>query len=147
MKTFVDHGGDAVWYREGYGNWEANAASWIESDLPFRRLVVRYEDLRADTLATMRAIAQFAGLASDDAALSGAIERSSMAKLAAMEEREVREGSPGFFYGNRSVHSFERGARFIGGGTVDGRRLAPTDAECARASERFGPAMKRFGYA
>jgi hypothetical protein len=142
---FIDHFGDAGWYRQGFGNWEENAASWIESDLPFPRLVMRYESLRADPVGSLTAIAAFSGLNVVPARIREAIDRSSVERLAQIEEQEIKEGTPGMFTGARASKAAEAGFRFIGGGATQApARL--TDNERSRALEKFAPAMRRFGY-
>ncbi|MDZ4736315.1 MAG: sulfotransferase domain-containing protein [Rhodospirillaceae bacterium] len=141
---FIDQFGLADWSRAGFGNWEENAASWIETELPFPRLVVRFEDLRADPVATLRAIASFAGIEVGPARLETAVRRSSLERLSVIEENEARAGMPGLFAADRSAGANEAGFHFIGGA----RKPVPlTDDERARAQARFAPAMRRFGYA
>ena len=140
---FIENFGLVDWTRAGFGNWEENAASWIEADLPFRRLVVRFEALRDDPLATLREIADFAGIAVGPVRLEAAVRRSSLERLAIIEENEARTGMPGLFAADRSAAATEAGFRFIGGAK---KAALLTDDERARARTRFAPAMKRFGY-
>lgn len=140
---FIENFGLADWTRAGFGNWEENAASWIESDLPFRRLVVRFENLRDDPLATMREIADFAGIAVGPVRLETAVRRSSLERLAIIEENEARAGMPGLFAADRNAAATEAGFRFIGG---EKKPVLLSDDERARAQARFAAAMRRFGY-
>jgi hypothetical protein len=141
---FIENFGLADWSRAGFGNWEENAASWIETDLPFPRIVVRFENLRADPVATLREIAGFAGIAVGPTRLEAAVRRSSLERLAIIEENEARAGMPGLFAADRSAGANEAGFNFIGGAR---RPVLLTDDERERAQARFAAAMRRFGYA
>ena len=147
ISQYIDYFGDHGWYRQGFGTWPENVASWIDGERPFRRHVVRYEALRADPQAALTAIAGAIGIAADPARIADAVAKSSFERLAEIEEQELASGAPGFFAGRQSSKSKEAGFRFIGRGTDEARmRVAITDGERARALERFGPAMAKYGY-
>jgi aryl sulfotransferase len=140
---FIEQFGLADWQRAGFGNWEENAASWLETDLPFPRLVVRFEDLRADSLSVLRRIADFAGIEAGPKRLETAVRRSSLERLSIIEENESRAGMPGLFAADRNAAASEAGFRFIGS---DEKPVPLTDDERVRAQARFAEAMRRFGY-
>jgi hypothetical protein len=144
VAEFVDYGGAGSWYRQGFGSWIENVASWTERALPFPRHVVRYEALRDDPPRQLEAIARFAGLPASMDRIAAAVEQSSLERLGAIEEEELKSESPGIFFGQRFQKSSEAGFRFIGG--EDRRRLTLTEDERAKLRERFGTAMRQLGY-
>jgi hypothetical protein len=146
VARYIERGGAEAWQREGFGTWEQNAASWIESVLPFARLTLRYEAMKADTHAAADAICRFLRIDRDAVAIAEAVERSSAARLRAMEDAEVAARQPGIFYSPQFQDSATADRRFIGGGGA-GSAFRLTDDERARANASFAQAMRRFGYA
>ena len=141
---FVKYGGDAGWYRQGFGTWTENVTGWTEAELPFRRHVVKYEALRAEPQAELAKIARFLNLPVDDRKIAGAVANCTLERLAALEEEELRVQAPGLFQDRLSTKSTAQGFRFIGGGS--GRRLALTDLDRSLLRERFAPTMAKHGY-
>jgi hypothetical protein len=144
VAEFASYGGNGGWYRQGFGTWLENVTSWTETALPFRRHVVRYEALRADPNRELTGIARFLGLPASPERIATAVENSSLDRLGAIEEEELRAEQPGVFYGRQSAKTKEQGFRFIGG--EDRRPLELTDAERTLLRERFAPAMEKLGY-
>lgn len=67
------------WFR--YGTWKSNVSSWVAHVDNPNMLLVRFEDLRADPVATVRKIADFADLTCDDQRIKDALESSSVDKV------------------------------------------------------------------
>jgi aryl sulfotransferase len=116
------------------GSWSQHVASWVDQgDQPV--LTLRYEDLRCDPLAGLRAVIEHAGLHFKDARLRMAVDATRFDVLRAQEQamgfRERRSASTAPF--------FRRG---IAGGWVDD--LSPEQQ--ARISADHGNMMQRFGY-
>ena len=141
---FVKYGGDAGWYRQGFGTWTENVAGWTEAALPFRRHVVTYEALRTDPQTELATIARFLDLPASAEKVSSAVANCTMERLAALEEEELRMQAPGIFPDRLSTKSTAQGFRFIGGGS--GRRLELTAQERSALRERFAPTMAKHGY-
>jgi aryl sulfotransferase len=146
VRDYIEHGGAPRWRREGYGSWEENVSSWTESRLPFPRLILRYEQLKADPAGQLRAICSSLNLERDDTAIAAAIEASSVERLQAMEDREIGRREPGIFYMPQIGEQIDDEVRFIGQRDAADGTFRLTDDERARATERFGAAMRRFGY-
>jgi hypothetical protein len=144
VAEFINYGGNGDWYRQGFGTWIENLTSWTATKLPFPVHAVRYEALRADPVRELTGIAHFLGLPATPERIATAVERSSLERLGAIEEEELRAGQPGLFYGSRSAKSKDKGFRFIGG--EDRKPLELTEQERVRLAERFAPAMAKLGY-
>jgi hypothetical protein len=73
-----------------YGSWWEHVASWIGpryGNPAF--LVARYEDLLADPIGETGKIAEFLGIAADEARLKAAVERSSADRMRKLEKQDA----------------------------------------------------------
>ena len=94
-------GPDTKQRRQRLLDWSSNVQSWCAT--PFPVLVLRYEDMLADTVAELRRLVRFLRLEDvSEAQLSRAVAHSSFANLRQMEERdgfgEKLWPNPGFFF-------------------------------------------------
>jgi len=75
-------------------SWSAHVESWADAD-EIDRLVVRYEDMRHDSLATFTRICSFLQLPDDAASVQAALDKCAFEKLQAQEqEKGFCEKSP-----------------------------------------------------
>jgi hypothetical protein len=75
-----------------YGSWWEHAASWIatrQGNPAF--LLVRYEDLLADSIGETRKIAEFLGIPAGPERLQAAVERSSADRMRKLEKQQADE--------------------------------------------------------
>ena len=93
--------------RQITGNWSEHYTRWTQqTDIPV--LVIRYEDMLADTAAQLQSMAAFLGLeqANDNAAIRRAVDRARFDKLQAKEAKdgflEKPEKAKRFFRSGRS---------------------------------------------
>ena len=73
-----------------YGSWWEHTGSWIaarQGNPAF--LLVRYEDLLADSIGKTRDIANFLGIQADEERLRLAVERSSANRMRELEKQQV----------------------------------------------------------
>lgn len=117
-----------------FGTWAHHVESWM--DAKPAQLIVRYEDLVADTGSVLERIAAFLDLTVDNGAIERSIEWSSMD---AMVEAESRSGSrvAWMSWSDESIP-------FVGGGTQSADELTTELEELIIA--RFGSTMDRCGY-
>lgn len=90
-------------------DWSGNAASWTGA--PFPILMVRYEDLLADTAGQLGRIAQFVHheRASDHGRLARAVAHSAFSRLRENEEREGYRGAlHGLFFRSGVAGDWQR---------------------------------------
>lgn len=71
---------------EGYGAWHDHVESWLARPRAARTLVVRYEDLLADTPAELARVAEFLGAPADDAALRAVVESNTASRMRSKED-------------------------------------------------------------
>jgi hypothetical protein len=115
-------------------DWSGFAASWLDqSDIPVH--LVRYEDMIAAPVPTIRAAFEFCGVDPDPARLDRAIA------WASLDELQRQEAASGFREAPRKAKTFFR--RGVAGGWRD-----ELDADQAARIERdHAPMMRRLGYA
>lgn len=113
-------------------NWSEHVESWLDAP-DLRRLVVRYEDMLAQPLASFTRVADFAGLRSDRESVSAAIEATRFQRL---REREEQEG----------FKEKVNGDFFFRQGRVGGWREVLTPAQASRIVADHGRVMRRLGY-
>ncbi len=95
-----------------FGSWSANVNSWIHHDkVDLDLLVVKYEDLRSDTLAVAAKLAAFLGISCPDNVLREAVANSSRGRMrelydfAARLAGTVGEGNTGHLRPSTDSHT------------------------------------------
>ena len=117
-----------------WGTWSEHAASWLDASVPFDVHLVRYEDLRADAVATLEPVFAAIGLDCTTDQLAAAVEAASFDRLrAAEEERGFRETSP-------------KTERFFRRGRAGGWRDELTTEQVAAIEADHADMMQRLGY-
>ncbi|MGN6817495.1 MAG: sulfotransferase domain-containing protein [Sphingomonas sp.] len=120
-------------FRQRLLGWSGFARSWLDQrDIPVH--LVRYEDMLADTEATVRAALAFAGAEIDSVRLRQAIAFASIAEL------QRQEAESGFREAPRQVR------RFFRRGTAGNWRDDLTPEQAARVERDHGEMMDRLGY-
>jgi len=115
--------------------WSGHTQSWLaQSDIPVH--LVRYEDLKADTAATLRRALTFAGRIASDEEIARAVAH---ADFSEMQRQEVaagfREAPPNI------------GAGFFRRGEAGAWRDELTSGQVARIEAAHAPMMRSIGYA
>lgn len=119
-----------------YGSWGEHVGSWLCAESP-ELLLVRYEDLQANTLAELHRICPFLGLEVTDGVLKSAVSACSISRLRA---REREERAP---WGRRT-RSRGDASFFRAGLSGNGRELDPPILQ--RMYDQWGDQMKTLGY-
>jgi hypothetical protein len=145
VDAYIAAGGAPAWLRRRFGSWLENVAAWTGARGRFPLLVLRYEDLKADPAAGVRAVAAFFKCDLSEADVARIVDASSFERMRALEEAELAAGTEGFF-GNERGNASDPDFRFMRAGTVGGWRELLTDAQLAAARERFGAAAETLGY-
>lgn len=151
-ELFLTFQGVPDWELAGWGTWPESVRAWttperVTAVFPEAKLlVVRYEDLSAETVATLGRIVAFLGLddGTDTERLTRAVDNSSIARL-----REAEEASAGS--GLRAMREPPRNA-FIGSGHR-GQSLAELGENVEAAyknllalDDDFALYVRQFGY-
>lgn len=115
------------------GSWSDHVRSWIdESGLD--PLVMRYEDMLADSAGALHRMAAHIGWDAPEDAVARAVEITRFDKLAAKEQRE------GF------IERAPQSERFFHSGKSGTWRSVLTAEQVARLETEHAPMMARFGY-
>lgn len=123
------------------GTWVEHVRSWLVQDtVPVHR--VAYRDLVDHPARELAAILAFLDLDVPAERQALAVERSSMAAMAALETQEVQAGRDGVFFHPELTAGYGRGRRFVNRGYRDCYRTVLTDAERAIADHTFGPVLR-----
>ena len=127
-------GGDRSNVRQRLLDWSGHVESWRSA--PFPVLLVRYEDLLADTVAELRRVARFLGMqGATEARLRRAVAQSAFAEL---RGKETREGFAENSKGNSSL--------FFREGRAGGWRRALSAAQAREIMRRHYSTMATLGY-
>jgi hypothetical protein len=122
-----------------HGSWGQNVSTWLyTSEGNSRFLLLRYEDLVADTARELAKVAAFLRLDVGPQQISQAVERSSADQMRKLEKAQPNKNE--LMKGSRKDLSFVRAA---GSGGWRADLPAPM---VARIEEAWGPLMRRLGY-
>ena len=145
VDAYLKNGGDPRWAQVNYGTWNTHIESWVKNapGIPVR--IVRYEDLLADTAATLQGVCDFLSLETTPENIARAVENSSFSSMRELEERELREKRPGMFY--TGATKSDKGFRFMNRGKVGVGRESLSDEILARFRQTFMPMIEEFDYA
>jgi hypothetical protein len=122
-----------------HGSWGQNVATWLyTSEESPRFLLLRYEDLVADTARELTKVATFLQLTAALEQIAQAVERSSADRMRQMEKKQTDKND--LVKGSRKDLSFVRAA---GSGGWRSELPAPM---VARIEAAWGPLMQRLGY-
>jgi glycosyltransferase involved in cell wall biosynthesis len=121
------------------GSWGENVGSWLAArhrDPEF--LLLRYEDLLADTARELTRVAKFVGFSSDPELLARAVERSSAHK---MREKEKKEGQQ-----SNLMKDSRQDLPFVRAAKSGGWRKDLPETQVARIESAWGDIMVYLGY-
>ena len=122
-----------------HGSWGQNVATWLyTSEASPRFLLLRYEDLVADTARELTKVATFLQLTVAPEQIALAVERSSADRMRQMEKKQTDKND--LVKGSRKDLSFVRAA---GSGGWRSELPAPM---VARIEAAWGPLMQRLRY-
>jgi hypothetical protein len=123
----------------GGQSWGHNVFTWLatrEGDPRF--LLLRYEDMIADTSRELRKVTAFLGLDVTDEQIARAVERSSAGKMRKMEQEQSDKS--GLTKGSRKDLAFVRTA------SAGGWRSELPSPLVARIETAWAPLMRHLGY-
>jgi aryl sulfotransferase len=122
-------------FRQKLPGWSGYVASWLDqTDLPLH--LVRYEDMQADTVGTLRQALDFAGRRASDQEIRRAVD------FANFDELKRQEQEKGFCELPRP----HLGGVFFRRGEVGAWRDELTAEQVARIEAAHAPMMRRLGY-
>ena len=146
LNQFIAHQGDSEWQKFGFGSWSEHVSTWLAWGENNPLLIIKYEDLLADTLTELRKICQFLQLEKSELELQQAVSNSSFSALKKLEDKEIQNQEKGLFYHSSYQSAHQAGLRFINQGQAgQGRRkLSPTQIKLAQ--QQFSAWIEKFEY-
>jgi hypothetical protein len=119
----------------GYAAWHNHAESWLNAAAraPDRYLIVKFEDLRANTEHEVTAMLEFFGCVANPEKVRAAVENNALDKMRAKEDKNPQKASGS-------------GSRLVGQGAVRGWEGKMTSEQLAMIERTAGPVMERLGY-
>jgi len=122
-----------------HGSWGQNVVTWLATRQDQSRfLLLRYEDMVADTVRELGKIAKFLGMAASCEQIAQAVERSSASRMRKLEQAQTDQCD--LTKGSRKDLSFVRAA-----GSGGWRSDLPA-AEAGRIEAAWGPLMRHLAY-
>jgi estrone sulfotransferase len=121
----------------GFGSWQRHLRCWLESPLMSKAsmMVVRYEDLRADTFGQLSRVLSFLGHSIDPAQVRSAIANSSLERMRLKED---------------AAHNMPRNqdevGRFVRSGSVGGWKDKLTPHQLRLLDASAGEMLTEMGY-
>ncbi len=122
-----------------HGSWGQNIATWLyTSEGSPRFLLLRYEDLIADTAGELAKVVAFLKLSAGPEQIAQAVERSSADRMRSLEKTQADK--------NALVKGSRRDLSFVRAAGSGGWRTELPAAMAARIEAAWGPLMRRLGY-
>ncbi len=122
-----------------FGSWGENVASWLAARFGSPNfLLIRYEDLLAETAAELSKIAVFLKVAADQQRLSLAIERSTPDLMRKLEALEHDKWS--------ATRGYRKDIPFVGPAKANTWQDSLPTASVTFIESAWGPLMKALGY-
>ena len=116
-----------------FASWSAHVESWLSAPLASEQLlVVKFEDLRGDTVNGVSEILRFFGITPDRARIQQAIANNSVERMKAKEKETPQRAS--------------KKGQFIRSGSVGGWRANLTEAQVAVVRDHAADLLNRLGY-
>ena len=121
-----------------FGTWDAHVKFWLDSPIARERdlLLIKFEDLREDTIEALKRIVSFLGVEPNGEAIEVAIRNNDIVRMRAKEERALEKG-------RRNV---DRRYSFVGKGSATGWSSALNEEQIFRLEQSMGTSLKRLGY-
>lgn len=122
-----------------FASWGQNVISWMGTS--FNRkdfLLLRYEDMKLNTVAELTRIAEFLGISVNLSKISRAVELSSAERMRNLEKRDEYQ-----WIGTRKRR---KDIRFVRNAKSGEWRTALTESQVAKIESVWGPLMRSLGY-
>jgi hypothetical protein len=122
-----------------WGAWDDHVNFWFDSESAEHdhMLLVKFEDLRGNTLETLRAALMLLGVERTDDELQTVIANNTVERMRQKEDQATQRGWRA---------NARRDTRFINQGAVGGWRTHLTEAQRETIESRFGATLQRLGY-
>ena len=139
LETYVDDFVCGKLISADWGTWEENVASWIYTrGRSSNFLLLRYEDMIADTARELARIARHLDVAASAERLQGAIDRSSADRMRQMEKQQENEWV--------ATKKHRKDIPFVRVARAGGWRTQLPEKSVARIESAWGNLITKLGY-
>lgn len=122
-----------------YASWGENVAGWITTVFRGRKfLLLKYEEMKADTVRQLAKIAEFLGIKYDPAVLARVVELSSADRMRELEKRDENRWA--------GTRSRRKDVRFIRGASAGGWKNTLSEHQVAQIELAWADLMRVLGY-
>jgi Sulfotransferase domain len=122
-----------------HGSWGENVASWLATRRPGHRfLLLRYEDMVADTATELTKIAGFLNISATPALISQTVERSSADRMRKLEKAQSHLST--------LTKDGRQDLPFVRAASSGGWKAALSHESVAQIENAWGHLMQRLGY-
>jgi hypothetical protein len=146
VDAFIQSRGDPRWVKLGMGSWENNVHSWVDPQLTFPVLRLRYEDLLTDGMTVAVQLCRCLGITRSAEQQRVALAAASFERMREIEEADIRARRVGIFYKPYLQQPIDAGLRFMRSGGSGAGDQALSDGQRRRFNEAFGRMRQELGY-
>ena len=137
--TIADYAGDFLEQSGNYGTWAQNVESWTAAMAGNPNfLLLRYEDMLADTARELRKVLAFAGLPADEEILARTVQLSSSEAMRRLEQEQAGAW--------QATRNSDRSIPFVRKASSGGWREEMDEGLATKIAERWAIPMRRLGY-
>jgi len=138
---------DMLLGRKRYGSWQDHVVSWIDSPLAQagNLLLIRYEDLRQDSVAMFTRLVNFLGARIEPGSVERALANNSIEKMREKEDKLYGEEN----YADvprRPEKGLQPGGRFVRAGKMGNWQEKLTPEQLRRIEEHTAAVLRRLQY-
>jgi estrone sulfotransferase len=146
-KDLGEHLKDMLVSGKRHGTWPNHIKSWLDSPLPGsgNLLLIRYEDLRRDSVETLTKVADFLGVPSTRSAVEAAIANNSIQKMREKEDHLYKQEN----YSRvprMPQRGVETGGRFVRSGKTGGWQEKLNHAQMIFVEQHTADLLRRLEY-
>jgi hypothetical protein len=130
-----------------HGRWQDHVSSWLDSPLVSNGdlLLIRYEDLRKNSVETFMKLATFLGVRTDRDAVERAIANNSVQRMREKEDRLYTQENYAEVL-RRPLKGVQPGGRFIRSGKIGGWQDKLSPEQLRFIEERTASVLRRLQY-
>ena len=149
LEDFVDDFVSGRLISSGWGTWGENVASWVyaRGDSP-TFLLLRYEDMRRNTMAELARLAKFMGIEPEPTRLQKVIDLSSAERMRKLEKLQDDEWfkTLGYVVRRAQKRKKRKDIPFVGGARAGGWRDSMPESCIRQIESVWGDLMIKTGY-
>jgi hypothetical protein len=133
--------------RKRYGSWQAHVCSWLDSPAAKngKLLLLKYEDLRRDSVELFLKLVSFLGVAVERGAVEKALANNAIEKMREKEDRLYAQANYATIP-RRPVLGVEPGGRFVRSGKIGGWQEQLTPEQLRLIEEHTADVLRRLDY-